>query len=126
MSYRVTNVGKKNLTAYVKYFVDYSPEDSPTEVILDLIKLLEDHVKSKYKDWQNRLDDLNQVGVYAQRYPTIRKFLETLSLNLSSIESKTVTTGDQNIEEKPLVLSTIHRAKGLEWRVVFIPMLCED
>jgi DNA helicase-2/ATP-dependent DNA helicase PcrA len=123
---RVTNVGKKNLIAHVKYFVDYSPEDSPTEVILDLIKLLEDYVKSKYKDWQNRLDDLNQVGVYAQRYPTIRKFLETLSLNLSSIESKTVTTGDQSIEEKPLVLSTIHRAKGLEWRAVFIPMLCED
>ena len=25
-----------------------------------------------------------------------------------------------------MILSTIHRAKGLEWRVVFIPMLCED
>ena len=23
-------------------------------------------------------------------------------------------------------MPTIHRAKGLEWRVVFIPMLCED
>jgi DNA helicase-2/ATP-dependent DNA helicase PcrA len=34
--------------------------------------------------------------------------------------------GLQTEDEKPLVLSTIHRAKGLEWRVVFIPMLCED
>jgi len=33
--------------------------------------------------------------------------------------------GDQTTEEKPLILSTIHRAKGLEWRVVFIPMLSE-
>ena len=34
--------------------------------------------------------------------------------------------GDQKAEEKPLILSTIHRAKGLEWRVIFIPMFCED
>jgi len=34
--------------------------------------------------------------------------------------------GSPTEEEKPLVLSTVHRAKGLEWRVVFIPMLCED
>ncbi|MFX1313081.1 MAG: 3'-5' exonuclease, partial [Promethearchaeota archaeon] len=40
--------------------------------------------------------------------------------------SKSVRLGDQNIEEEPLILSTIHRAKGLEWNIVFIPMLCED
>lgn len=34
--------------------------------------------------------------------------------------------GDQKAEEKPLILLTTHRAKGLEWRVIFIPMLCED
>ncbi|MFW9820534.1 MAG: 3'-5' exonuclease, partial [Candidatus Thorarchaeota archaeon] len=33
---------------------------------------------------------------------------------------------DEKEDEKPLIISTIHRAKGLEWRVVFIPMLCED
>ena len=34
--------------------------------------------------------------------------------------------GNQKEEEKPLIPSTIHHAKGLEWRVIFIPMLCED
>jgi DNA helicase-2/ATP-dependent DNA helicase PcrA len=34
--------------------------------------------------------------------------------------------GSPQEDERPLILSTIHRAKGLEWRVVFIPMLCED
>jgi len=123
---RIKNEGKNNLKGHVKYFIDYGPEDSPNDVIIDLVKLLEDHVKSKYRDWQNRLDDLNQLGIYAQKYPTIRKFLETLSLNLSTIESKTVISGDQKSEENPLILSTIHRAKGLEWRAVFIPMLCDD
>ncbi len=69
---------------------------------------------------------LDQLSVYAPNYPTTQKFLENLSLNLSHLESKTVFVGDQTEEERPLVLSTIHRAKGLEWRIVFIPMLCED
>ena len=72
------------------------------------------------------MDDLNQLSIFGNNFPTIRKFLENLSLNLSSLESKTVSAGSTMEEEKPLILSTIHRAKGLEWRVVFIPMLCED
>ncbi|MFX0137163.1 MAG: 3'-5' exonuclease, partial [Candidatus Hodarchaeota archaeon] len=83
-------------------------------------------LKSKYDNWQERVEDLNQLSVYAQNFLSIRKFLENLSLNLSNLESKAVKSGDQTEEENPLILSTVHRAKGLEWRVVFIPMLCED
>ncbi|MHA2391999.1 MAG: 3'-5' exonuclease, partial [Promethearchaeota archaeon] len=93
---------------------------------MKLTGVLEDYIKAKYDNWQDRLDDLNQLSIYANNFPTIRKLLENLSLNLSNLESKTVLAGDQKEEEKPLILSTIHRAKGLEWRVVFIPMLCED
>ncbi len=123
---RIKNVGKKNLVSHVKKIANFTPEDSPAEVIMEIVKIIEDYVKSKYADWQDRLDDLKQLAVYSQNYPTIRKFLETLSLNLSYIESKTVRVGNQDEEEEPLVLSTVHRAKGLEWRVVFVPMLCED
>ncbi len=123
---RIPHAGKENLIAHVNYFVDYGSEDSPSEVISDIIKLITNHVKLNYKDWENRIDDLKQLSIYAQNYPSIRKFLESLSLNLSSIESRVVKAGKKSIEEHPLVLSTIHRAKGLEWRVVFIPMLCDD
>ena len=123
---RIPNEGKKNLISHVKSLVSFHPEDSPSEVIVKLISVLEDQIKSKYKNWQDRLDELNQVGIYAQNYETITKFLETLTLNSTNIESRTVVMGSKKEEEKPLVLSTIHRAKGLEWRVVFIPMLCED
>lgn len=123
---RIKNVGKKNLVDHVKKLVTFSPDDDPSEIILKIVKLIEDHVKSAYENWQERLDDLKQLNIYAQKYQTLRRFLETLSLNISSIESKSVGLGDKKEEEKPLVLSTIHRAKGLEWRVVFIPMLAED
>ncbi|MFX1236465.1 MAG: ATP-dependent helicase [Promethearchaeota archaeon] len=123
---RIQSIGKKNLVRHVKYFVDYGPDDEPNEVVLDIVKLLENHIKSSYKDWENRIEDLNQLSIYTQNYPTIRKLLETLSLNKTNLESKRVRSGDNNIEEKPMILSTIHRAKGLEWRHIFIPMLCQD
>lgn len=123
---RIPEKGRKGLTLHAKNLIDFTSQDAPEEIIKSLVKVLEDHIKSKYENWQERIDDLTQLGVYAQKYPTIRRFLETLSLNISSIESKSVQMGIQTEDEKPLVLSTIHRAKGLEWRVVFIPMLCED
>jgi DNA helicase-2/ATP-dependent DNA helicase PcrA len=111
---------------YANRLISFTQNDIPSEVITLLIKVLEDHLKSKYDNWEDRIEDLEQLAIYAQNYPSIQKLLETLSLNYSNLESKTVLVGDQTEVEKPLILSTIHRAKGLEWRVVFIPMLCED
>ena len=125
-STRIPNIGKKNLVSHINKISKFTREDNPSEVIRELVKIINDYIKSKYSDWEDRIQDLHQLSVYAQKYPTIWKFIDTLSLNLSNIESKTVRSGVQDEEEKPLILSTIHRAKGLEWRVVFIPMLCED
>ena len=123
---RVSKQGVSNVMKYANRLVSFTQNDIPSEVITLLIKVLEDHLKSKYDNWEDRIEDLEQLAIYAQNYPSIQKLLETLSLNYSNLESKTVLAGDQTEEEKPLILSTIHRAKGLEWRVVFIPMLCED
>ncbi len=123
---RIPEKGRKKLILHAKNLRDFTSQDVPEEIIKSLVKILEDYIRSKYENWQERIDDLTQLGVYAQKYPTIRKLLETLSLNVSSLESKSIRMGIQSEDEKPLVLSTIHRAKGLEWRVVFIPMLCED
>ena len=123
---RISKDGVKNLLSHAKNLKGFTVDDPPTEVIQKLIGALEDHIKAKYDNWQDRLEDLNQLGVYAQSYPTTQKFLENLSLNASSLESRTTKMGSQTEDERPVVLSTVHRAKGLEWRVVFIPMLCED
>ncbi|MFX1279311.1 MAG: ATP-dependent helicase [Promethearchaeota archaeon] len=122
---KISKEGIKNTIAYVKKLVGFSSDDIPSEVINKLTLIIQDYIKSKYDNWQDRIDDLNQLSIYANNFLTIQKFLENLSLNLSNLESKAVVAGNSE-EEKPLILSTIHRAKGLEWRVVFIPMLCED
>jgi DNA helicase-2/ATP-dependent DNA helicase PcrA len=123
---RISKEGIRNLISYIKKLIDFTYNDNPSEIIQNLINVLEDHLKSKYDNWEDRIDDLKQLAVYAQNFPTIRKFLENLSLNVSNLESRTVHASEKLEEEKPLVLSTVHRAKGLEWKVVFIPMLCEN
>ncbi|MFX1488670.1 MAG: ATP-dependent helicase, partial [Promethearchaeota archaeon] len=123
---RISKVGIKNLISHVKKLVGYTPEDNASEVIKNLISSLTSYISSKYDNWQDRIDDLKQLSIYAENFSSIRKFLENLSLNMSNLESKTVLVSIQTEEEKPLIISTIHRAKGLEWRVVFIPMLNED
>ena len=123
---KISKEGIKNTIAYVKKLVGFSSDDIPSEIINKITLIIQDYIKSKYDNWQDRIDDLNQLSIYANNFPTIQKFLENLSLNISNLESKAVAAGNSTEEEKPLILSTIHRAKGLEWRVVFIPMLCED
>ncbi|MFO8020052.1 MAG: ATP-dependent helicase [Promethearchaeia archaeon] len=123
---RIPSKGWKNLIKHLTPLVDYTPQDSPDLIIKKIIHLLEDHVRDTYENWEERLDDLEELAIYGQQYDTLRKFLEILALNRNSIESKTTVSGDQTEEDPPVILSTIHRAKGLEWRVVFIPMLCEE
>ncbi|MHA1295606.1 MAG: ATP-dependent helicase [Promethearchaeota archaeon] len=123
---KIPRKGLENLRKHVVQLIGITSMDSPSEVILKILELLEDYIKSKYENWQDRVMDIRQLVNYAQNFNSIRQFLENLSLNKSDIESKSVIVGSQGEEEKPLVISTIHRAKGLEWRVVFIPMLCEE
>ncbi len=122
---RIPSAGIKNLINHIKPLIKYTAEEDPSELLLEVINLLEEYIRVRYENAEDRFEDLKALAIYSQNYPTIRRFLETLSLNKSNIESKTVLTGDKTEREKPLILSTIHRAKGLEWRVVFIPMLCE-
>ncbi|TXT53572.1 MAG: DNA helicase [Promethearchaeota archaeon] len=123
---RIPSKGWKRFKSHVKQLLGVTPQDDPSEIILRINKVIEEHIKSKYENWEDRLEDLHQLSVYAQNFDTLQRFLENLSLNTSNIEAKTVKYGHKTEEEEPLVLSTIHRAKGLEWSVVFIPMLAEN
>ena len=116
---------QKEITLYLKEFVISVKSDIPKEVIIKLINQLTKFLKLKYSNWQDRVDDLKQIGIYSQNYDTIQSFLDILTLNKSTIETKTVGLSN-NGTQSPVTLSTIHRAKGLEWKVVFIPMLSEN
>ena len=85
-------------------------------IISDIRKMvLNKFLKIRYSNWQDRIEDLNQLSVYANNFPTLTKFLENLTLNITNLEARTVHSGEQTEEENPLIISTVHRAKELEW-----------
>jgi DNA helicase II / ATP-dependent DNA helicase PcrA len=73
-------------------------------------------------DYQIRLLDIRVLADLSSRYDSLDKFLTDFALDPPSKKfgNKTVPLIDES-EDKPLTVSTIHSAKGLEWYSVIIP-----
>lgn len=73
-------------------------------------------------DFQIRLLDIKVLVDLSSRYNSLDKFLTDFALDPPSRKfgNKTVPLIDES-EDKPLTVSTIHSAKGLEWYSVMIP-----
>lgn len=73
-------------------------------------------------DYQVRLLDIGVLVSLAGQYDSLTKFLTDFALDPPSkrFGNKTTPLIDEG-EDKPLTVSTIHSAKGLEWYGVFIP-----
>lgn len=79
-------------------------------------------LKSAEDDYQIRILDINVLAELSSRYETLDKFLTEFALDPPSKKfgHKTTPLIDES-EDKPLTVSTIHSAKGLEWYSVIIP-----
>lgn len=110
----------------VKTFAELeSPETgaSASRMIQLVLKYgYEEYLEANYDNHRLRLEDLEQLALYAAQFPTLTDFLTQLAL-LSSVESEETTAPSET--EDRLRLSTVHQAKGLEFDVVFIIMLCD-
>lgn len=71
-------------------------------------------LKNKFEDYKQRLKDIDKLSLIAENYENISDFLNSIDLN----DNDNNINSETNI--RPLVLSTIHSAKGMEWNTVFI------
>ncbi|OGH91855.1 MAG: hypothetical protein A2534_05335 [Candidatus Magasanikbacteria bacterium RIFOXYD2_FULL_39_9] len=78
-----------------------------------------DYLEGEYIDSRDRLEDIAQLQVFAEKYNELEQFLAEATLQEGFGGGK---GGNQNRESSgpKVVLSTIHQAKGLEWAAVFI------
>jgi superfamily I DNA/RNA helicase len=81
-----------------------------------------DYARSKFANAQARLDDLEQLSQYALRYEDVEKFLDEVALANPIAGEDVAVVGP---EDEKIVLSSVHQAKGLEWRVVFVIWLAD-
>jgi DNA helicase-2/ATP-dependent DNA helicase PcrA len=88
---------------------------------LVLEAVYEDYLKERFTNYRSRLEDLEQLASFAQQFSATDEFLTQLAL-LTNVEAE----GDKPASDtEQLRLSTIHQAKGLEFTVVFVIMLCD-
>jgi DNA helicase-2/ATP-dependent DNA helicase PcrA len=86
-------------------------------------------LESFYRDWArnnlenagSRLEDLEQLSLFADGYPDLNTFLAEVTL-LNDLSGEDAVGGPA---DEMVTLSTTHRAKGLEWCVVFVIWLSE-
>jgi DNA helicase-2/ATP-dependent DNA helicase PcrA len=93
-------------------------EFSVSEIIEMLVNYYKSFCEKRYDDYPKRLKDLEAFVGVSSKYTSMEALLEDLSLN--PIEASIIDVEQRTKDEVPLVLSTIHSAKGLEWKHVFI------
>jgi DNA helicase-2/ATP-dependent DNA helicase PcrA len=76
----------------------------------------QDHLERLYEDAQIRQIDIEQLQKIAATYPSRQRFLTELTLDPPDATSD--ESGAPLRDEDYLILSTIHSAKGQEWKAV--------
>lgn len=112
-----SGAGVRRLIAALEHATKESIPFSETVSILAdyYLPILQD----RYDDYQRRTADIDSLRQIARTYRSIESFLLDL-VAIEPAERSVEERQDIHLDVRPLVLSTIHSAKGLEWQVVFI------
>ena len=92
--------------------------NNPSEAIREILDNgYNAYLQSSYENYEDRIEDIEQLSNYSEHFSSTWEFLSDLAL-LTSVQTEDVVEPEE--EAEAIVLSTIHRAKGLEWSRVFI------
>ena len=91
----------------------------PAEMLTSVLEgIYDEHMKASFENYDNRRQDIEQLILYSETFDDILELLGQLSL-MSAVDGDPSGSGAELDDEK-VVLSSIHQAKGLEWKVVFL------
>ena len=82
----------------------------------------DEYLKENFANYRSRIEDLEQLAAFSQQFASVEEFLTQLALltNVEAEDDKPASRDDEKMR-----LSTIHQAKGLEFDIVFVIMLCD-
>lgn len=119
-------IGWTEFISLLESLVEDDTRGNPAKQIeMILARGYEQHLKANYENAEARLEDLRQLAHYSARYKSTEEFLAELALlsterfgEPQAIAGEDVVMGGD--EDEMLTLTSVHQAKGLEWRAVFI------
>ena len=112
--------------AFDELFAAYAAEDGehhPGDMIEKFSKLFYDeYAVETFDNYDRRAEDIRELMNFTGRFASARDFLNEVAL-LTNMDAE---ADDPNADVVDAIrLSTIHQAKGLEWKVVFILWLAD-
>ncbi|MFH1620974.1 MAG: UvrD-helicase domain-containing protein [Patescibacteria group bacterium] len=81
-----------------------------------------DYAEREFTDWRERLEDLEQLAIFAENYRDASSLMADIALYDEVIRGRDKNSAAQT---ERLILSTVHQAKGLEWDTVFVIHLAD-
>jgi len=104
---------------------DENREQPAKQIEIILSSGYEQYLQETYENAEARTEDLKQLALYAAKYDSTESFLSELALlsterfnSPQTIAGEDVVMGGE--EDELLTLTSVHQAKGLEWKAVFI------
>jgi DNA helicase-2/ATP-dependent DNA helicase PcrA len=108
---------------FKKIFRTLLPEDLREHPDVLIENILENgynkHVLLNFENAQERLEDLRELVNFAHTYKDLKDFLADVTLR-EGFKGETIVESAEEKDPDQLILSTIHQAKGLEWKAVFV------
>ncbi len=98
---------------------------TPSDMIFSILEgVYKDYLSASFDNAESRRSDLEKLSEYGGNFTDILEFLAQLSL-MSSTDDPLSQSKIQNqqstiINQDQVTLSSIHQAKGLEWKAVFL------
>jgi DNA helicase-2/ATP-dependent DNA helicase PcrA len=115
----------KHISTILNDLRDKSDGDKHADEMIEIVLegFYSDYLKTKYENARVREEDINQLASFSLQFQTMEEFLSQLAL-LTNLEAEDATLISAN-EQEFIRLSTVHQAKGQEWKIVFIIGLCD-
>jgi len=109
---------KKNKDAFMIFSTLISMTEQNPSKVLEYIynTFYQEYSKLSFPDYRSRNSDVERFIDIAGRYDNISRFLEEMVLS----ENVQMIAPSQEDKENMITMSTIHGAKGLEWKVVIL------
>ena len=97
----------------------------PSSMIRSVMEgVYEDYMRAKFKNYEQRRQDLEQLENYGAKFTDTAEFLSQLAL-LSGVDTDERPDTSAAQERESVTLTTAHQAKGLEWSAVFAVWLAD-
>ncbi len=116
----------KDFVALLEILVDAENRELPAKQIeIILAGGYEQYLHENFENADARIEDLKGLAAYANRYRSTEEFLSELALlSTERFKEPQPLVGEEVVhggdEDELLTLTSVHQAKGLEWKAVFV------